>query len=431
MIKKSKILCLSVILAGGLETAAADNLILGLEDNSLHQAVRENDLERVKDLVEIDMVDIDATDTDSCTPIQIAAKNNYIKIVHYLTKQGAELNITDGLEGKTPLHFLAGSKHSGTTLFLIMYGAALEITDKIRGRTALHFAAHKGVLKTVKILVHKGSNIHKKDYYQQTALHIAAQHGHHNVVKYLIENDADFTITNNQNQTPRDLARTNNFLAIEKYLTLAEDFPNVVNNSMTVQTFFKTHGFTQQVLNDVFGLAIMTGSYETLEKLYDFDPSTFSATINGLTKIDFTASPAKSLSWYVQLLGIAIASSSTKLFHKIITISHAIDGLPSIINGAFLQTEKLEKPSDTELVTQIKELRKAWVTACKEKEKRYFISHSINLLKTKFALEQKTYQENTFENKKLIKTEVTQIPNYIAPQVLSFLSTSDFVKTKK
>ncbi|KAJ1975447.1 hypothetical protein H4R35_003143 [Dimargaris xerosporica] len=60
-------------------------------------------LDRVRELVEIDQVSVDAKDENGYTPLHAAASYGQPAIVEYLVGAGAETDITDN-DGDTPLH---------------------------------------------------------------------------------------------------------------------------------------------------------------------------------------------------------------------------------------------------------------------------------------------------------------------------------------
>lgn len=91
-----------------------------------------------------------------CNLLIIAAENGYEKVVRYLTKNGANVNVQDKWE-KTSLHYSAQHGHTQVVEVLLKEGAGVNAQDE-GGITPLHYAAKHGHIKIVKLLLNYGTD---------------------------------------------------------------------------------------------------------------------------------------------------------------------------------------------------------------------------------------------------------------------------------
>lgn len=93
------------------------------EKEQLHFAVQNNDLGRVRELVEPG-VDPNTFDEIGKTPLHYACENEYLTIAKYLIEHGADVNAHhEASVGNTPLGDVAGSCSFKMAEFLLGHGA--------------------------------------------------------------------------------------------------------------------------------------------------------------------------------------------------------------------------------------------------------------------------------------------------------------------
>ncbi|MEI6806672.1 MAG: ankyrin repeat domain-containing protein [Myxococcaceae bacterium] len=134
------------------------------EKSPLHHAVKLNDMEKVKKLIEQDGVSVNSTDDSKNTPMHIAAYQGQIPMIQYLASQGADLNARDIPKGRTPLHVAAvqsfwTTDYEDVLKTLIDLGADVHAVDYDKQQTALHRAANWMKEGNVMALIQKGANI--------------------------------------------------------------------------------------------------------------------------------------------------------------------------------------------------------------------------------------------------------------------------------
>ncbi|XP_045826697.1 protein VAPYRIN-LIKE-like [Trifolium pratense] len=209
-------------------------------DFVLHEAAVLDRIDIVKFLLEIfsEELDVNSTNTESKTPIHVAAMEGHVSVIQFLVSIGANPNAVDSQKW-TPLHHAASRNHlkavefllensdvkyakelNGKTAFelaeerdhtrlfgLLRWGDALlraarvddvhalkkclaagaEVNRKDQnGWTPLHWASFKGRIKSVKILLEHGAEVDSVDDAGYTPLHCAAEAGHLQVALVLI-----------------------------------------------------------------------------------------------------------------------------------------------------------------------------------------------------------------------------------------------------
>ena len=117
--------------------------------------------------------------------LQTAVLNGYDKCFGILLENGADVNYTESLNGKTCLHLAASNKRKNILEILLEKNKKLDLNRKdISWRTPLHYAAEMGHLEVAKFLLEKDSKaVDPKDKCKTTPLHLPASEGHEEVVE--------------------------------------------------------------------------------------------------------------------------------------------------------------------------------------------------------------------------------------------------------
>ena len=110
----------------------------------LHYAASQGNLEKVKELLQDQAVEVDARDHNTFTPLHIAAGQNHWDIVIKLLQHDADPNAQDD-EGSTPMHLAAQGNNLKILKCLVKnkYGAKKGDIDIVNDydRSILHSAA--------------------------------------------------------------------------------------------------------------------------------------------------------------------------------------------------------------------------------------------------------------------------------------------------
>ena len=151
-------------------------------------AIKNNDFEKVKNIVESEVLIIDANCINNAL-IVVLKKENW-EMVKYLIDKGADANTEyeyNYNKSKTALIIASEKENLEMVKYLVEHGADVNAKNK-SGKTALIMASEKGNLEIVKYLVeHSASDIN-------FALLNAAINENLEMVKYLVESGADVDV---------------------------------------------------------------------------------------------------------------------------------------------------------------------------------------------------------------------------------------------
>ena len=127
-------------------------------DISIHQAVRNGNIEAVKQHLAAG-TDVNAIDENrGITPLVYAAREGHKKIVELLIAKGADVH-EKAKDGTTPL---LSTKTKEIAELLIAEGANVNAKD-MRGMTPLHRATYQGYKEIAELLIAKGADVNAKE----------------------------------------------------------------------------------------------------------------------------------------------------------------------------------------------------------------------------------------------------------------------------
>lgn len=224
---------------------------------SLHSAVDQGDLSKVKSMVE-QGADMNEVDKNGATPLMYAAQDGHMAIVRYLVEQGA---VND-----TPLILAAMMNHMNVVQYLVENGADLE--TYYMGYTALLAAVSKGHVEVVTYLVQHGADKEKAMNDDTTPLMLAARKGDMAIVQFLVENGADKNAVRKDGGNALIFAVINGNVSMIKYL---------VEQGMDVHYTTAEKGMT------LLHLAAKYGNIEAVEFLVTHGVDTLLQNKNGDT----------------------------------------------------------------------------------------------------------------------------------------------------
>jgi ankyrin repeat protein len=129
-------------------------------------------------------VEVDASDAEGRTALQLASYDGHTDVVEKLLDNGPVVDHLDEA-GRTALMYAASGSNHETVRVLLEAGADPDIVDKVEGFTALMFAAAEGQLEVVQTLLDHGADVTLRDGDGDTALDFASQNGHGDVIQLL------------------------------------------------------------------------------------------------------------------------------------------------------------------------------------------------------------------------------------------------------
>jgi len=187
----------------------------GDSQQSLHEAVKRNDIALVKSLLDSG-VDVNAKDNKGFSPLHFATSGEVAEI---LLAQGADVNSKDNF-GCTPVHTAAIHGHQEVARVLLDEGVDVNVGEEEAFFTPLHLAAKNGHTALVELLLSRGANVNAQHIGRLTPLHWAARTGKSSaaLIKLLLVNGADVNARSNLSETPLFLAAIRGNIAVVELL---------------------------------------------------------------------------------------------------------------------------------------------------------------------------------------------------------------------
>lgn len=178
----------------------ADIGVLGSQnETALHWAMEPHLLDTFTWLLVLNIIDVDAKDTQGRTPLLMAAALGYVEHCTLLLDHGADIEISDSCS-TTPLIVAATEGHLKVVQLLLDCGASVGAKDE-KGRDSLSYAVRNGFEEIGRLLLEFGANSNTVDAGGRPALQYAANRGHEGILKLLIEHGADVAATTNKGST--------------------------------------------------------------------------------------------------------------------------------------------------------------------------------------------------------------------------------------
>jgi len=167
-------------------------VVLNAYAQDIFDAVKADDLAKVRALVEADSQLVHAKDTDGRTGLHWACRGVHFEMLKYLVEKGAEVNAQDH-DGTAPLHSLASRTHDQGIALLIARKADVNIKDA-EGNTPLMYAAQSGSLAAVRQLMDHGAAAASKSHFGYTPLLRAILSNSVEIAELLIGNGAEVNL---------------------------------------------------------------------------------------------------------------------------------------------------------------------------------------------------------------------------------------------
>jgi len=144
---------------------------------NIFKAVDENQIERVKKIIEEDPSTVNAKNHAGDIPLYRAIKKGCAEIVKLFIDKGAKVNVKRRTSKNHLLDLAASYGHVEIVKLLIDKGARINAKNRDRlGEVPLHSAARYGHIEVVKLLIDKGANINAQDNYKNGPADKALRH---------------------------------------------------------------------------------------------------------------------------------------------------------------------------------------------------------------------------------------------------------------
>ena len=161
---------------------------------SLAKAAARNDLRKVQELVNSGVA-VDSLGVGNFTPLYWALKESSKKGFAALLENGANPNVL-WQDGGSVIHYSAAVNDSDFLSLCLRFNGDIELSDGVEGKTPLFYAVEQKNVKNIELLLSSGANINALDNSKSTPLLYAAMLNQYDMVHYLLQAGADRTIKN-------------------------------------------------------------------------------------------------------------------------------------------------------------------------------------------------------------------------------------------
>lgn len=130
---------------------------------------------------------------EDLTPLHVAAKNGFIKIVQHLLRNKADI-ISQTDEEQTPLHLAAAEGQTEVCRILLEHDP--DQTDQLiydedeYGNYAIHLACQEGRLEVTRCLIYYEASVNETNTAKFSPIHLAASNGHSEIISLLLDEGA-------------------------------------------------------------------------------------------------------------------------------------------------------------------------------------------------------------------------------------------------
>lgn len=214
--------------------------------------------------------DINASNTMQSTPLHTAIENKQDDVAKLLIEKGANLNIK-GRGGNTPLHAAAYSNRKEIAELLISGGADLEIRNEQNYTPLAALTRSTRNYEVAEVFVRRGANVNAPWTDGATPLNYAAMYSDERVINLLLDHNADLDTTDdNLKYTVFSTASKGHVRLLKKILDKCGD------------RIFANEAINKTIMRN----AIVSGSLEFVKLLLSKNiPLDISASITGATPL--------------------------------------------------------------------------------------------------------------------------------------------------
>ncbi|XP_071116451.1 ankyrin repeat domain-containing protein 50-like [Haliotis cracherodii] len=171
-------------------------------NNTLHHACIGGDIETVKFVLSLNVVDINSRGWGSRTPVMRAALYRHRKVEELLVSKGADVSLVD-VVGNNTLHWACRGGDFETVEFVLSLNVVDINSRGVGGRTPVMRAAEEGHRDVVELLVSKGADVSLVDEDGDSILHLACWGGDVETVEFVLSlNLVDINSRGGGSRTP-------------------------------------------------------------------------------------------------------------------------------------------------------------------------------------------------------------------------------------
>ena len=152
-------------------------------DISIHEAVKEGNVEAVKQHLDAGTYINSRNSGNEWTPLHVASFEGNKKIVELLVAEGADVDARDRLSDR-PIHHAITYKYKDIVEFLISKSADVNAKNAAK-YTPLHLAIRDDNKKVAELLIANGADVNAIDVIDSTPLDVAIEENHTEIAALL------------------------------------------------------------------------------------------------------------------------------------------------------------------------------------------------------------------------------------------------------
>jgi ankyrin repeat protein len=176
-----------------LSTLMLFSALSALWAQDIFDAIKNNDVDIVKSLIENNISLVNQTDNTGNTPLHNAVLVSSKPIIGILLSKGADID-AGNTQKSTPLQLAIANKNDEIAKYLIDKGANINKQD-LRGNTPLHYTVYSNSNDIAQLLIDKGADIEAKSFNNYTPLSALTRSTRNfEVAKVLVKNGADVNV---------------------------------------------------------------------------------------------------------------------------------------------------------------------------------------------------------------------------------------------
>eukprot|EP01156_Anaeramoeba_ignava_P023086 Anaeramoba_ignava/c21303_g1_i3.p1 GENE.c21303_g1_i3~~c21303_g1_i3.p1 ORF type:complete len:1308 (-),score=367.66 c21303_g1_i3:89-4012(-) len=197
--------------------------------SSIHEAVREENVVKIREILKQSVKNLEAPDQTGRTPLHWASMKGFYHICEVLLEFGANTEARDK-DNFTALLLSSRNGEEDIVKLLISKGADINARDS-DGFSAFDYTVIYGHLSILECFLSRGTDPDTPTQNGQTALHLSAKSGNPLVLELLLKHHANVCVQDNDGNTPLHLVieAKHNFL-VNNLLSVKSNVLNVFNH---------------------------------------------------------------------------------------------------------------------------------------------------------------------------------------------------------
>lgn len=264
----------------------------------IHEAAKTGDLQKVQELIKADPDAVNLKDNSGRTPLHWAARNDHLRVVEFLVKNGADVNAEDK-RGIIPLYYSVWLGKSYEIAECLVNNGADVNFKRGNDTSLLYLASRDGKEKIAELLIKKGADLNQQDEVGKTPLYISVEQKYQSIVELLLNKDAEISIKDNFGRTPLHQSAIEGYIQIAALLLANGAKVNEQDNAGKTPLYYaRKHG------HEKLARLLKSKGGNTKEKIENFG---FSPLLRKNLEVD------DAVIWYLGHAGWAVKTKNTFL----------------------------------------------------------------------------------------------------------------------